>query len=261
MHTIEQIKEKIAKLLEWKEGQEKIGMLHLAEQAAGKIAKLMMEYNLELADIPNEWKKKLSMKQYFWKFMELPSPGRYYADFGRFIARANFCDAYYTNGMTELVIYGQDFEVDIVVYLIETLLHQIRRGGLAEYRQQYNDAKRNYMEAFGRECDDATIAKQIGWINTFQRNYVIGAGQAIANRLYKDLKKEEVKNEKVTALVLVKKNQLEKFLESEGIKLQSVSSGGSRTDAGYAEGYEKGKSVNFSRGINSNGATLTKQLK
>ena len=259
--TLDDVKSKIAKLLQWKEGQESIGMLHLAEQAAEKVAKLMMEYNLELVDINARDNKKATMKQYIWNFMELPSSGVHTATLGIALSKSNFCDCYYTENKTKLVIYGQDFEVDVVVYLLDSLVSQIRYSALSEYRKQYNDAKKNYLEAFDREPSDKQIAENIGWINTFIRNHTIGAAQSIKNRLYNDLKNTASENKKVDALIVVKKNQLDKYLEDQGIKLKTGRANpGSRTNTGYNEGYEKGKNISMNRAINSNGITIQKQL-
>jgi len=246
--TKNSIIEKVQKLLELQKGAEAIGSLEEAANAAEKVQRLLIKYNLELADIAEyEPEKKAKVGRAACRdIYAKKNEGQWIYRLYTVLANHNFCQVILftyrmENGKKNMYVnlIGTRENVTVVKFLSDQLESRIR---VLE--------KKAWENRFFRQ------EKR----NAFRRAYFMGACEGI-NAQLKDAKVRAMQeNVKVTDLVVQTDKELADAIKKmfPNLKEGRMSKSLSARMAGMM-GYNDGKSMNINRGID--GLGNTEQLK
>jgi len=234
--------ERVQKLLELQKGAEAIDSLKEAANAAEKVQKLLLKYNLEMADITrHEPKKKSAMgKSSYREVNAKKNEGRWIYDLYSALARHNFCQLILTSYRMEngkknkyVNLVGTKENVQVVKFLAEQLESRLRVLETRAWKTEgiWADEKRN----------------------AFRRGYFMGACSGIGSQLSEVKRRAMQESVKVTDLVV----QTDKQLNDAVALIFPLLRNGRRTKAPSAAiagslGYRDGKSININRGVNGN---------
>lgn len=181
--NLDKIKSRIEKMLRKAESAKEIGSLHEAELFAKTANKLLMEYNLSISDI-NLGENKQNINDFCLELKYNKTDGDWMVRLYHIIAKFNLCKVIQIGKTTKIVIIGEKYNVDLVMFISSQLVHVIK--SLCSQRwKEYNGFEKK---------------------NTFKRGYYIGA----VNGLYEKLEQQqqELNREMVGITALIKTNEI-----------------------------------------------------
>jgi len=230
---MENILERIQKLIALQEDAERQGSLAEAANAAAKVQDLLLKHNLDMAEVNGHKKvdvilKKLSCKEMGWNKRQ----GRWVPSLFNGICEFNFCNLVmapgWDNEEIKLNLMGEPENVEVVEYMGYTLVQQLLKLEGAAWRSYRGPDKRG----------------------TFRRGYFQGAVLGVTSKLREQRNKAMEDNTGVSALVHVQSEKVEKFQEQEFPHLKKTR--GTRTKAGEAAkqmGFQDGRNAQVNKGV------------
>ena len=241
--TQESVVEKIQKLLEFQHGAEVIDSPEEAANAAEKVQRLLIKHNLSMGDIGGRKEKtKVTRKEYgditnkknesTWVFDLYWGLASY--NFCRFIITSRFGGfdrknkvKYFKTG----VLIGEEENILAVKFLGEQLEQRLRAMAYKRWKemQHYVPEKKN----------------------TFVRGYLRGAVIGIRDQLKEAQEREMQANVKVTSLVHVKMDAVNKYVEDQYKNLKSSKRSSLSGGNGMHTGYVDGKTMPINKGVES----------
>lgn len=253
----EAIIEKIMKLMELG-NEEKNTNPHEREAAMKKAAKMMAEYSINFADL------KASKKEDTFITFDVEGSSEqkidYEARLANAIANAFDCKLVNKQELNKetytfqwyLCFLGSKHDIDIVVYFFKFLRRTL---GTMSIKNVTKESIKENSQMAPRRITEA-------YIRQARNNYCFGMVLTIKDRLDElYLKREEFIPSDCKDLVLVKKNDLNKFMHETFPNLQYSRSTSLKGDmAAYQQGKSDGHKVNLSRPIDSNHSTPSSQL-
>jgi len=233
----DKVLEKIKKLIKLRDGAQRIGSLEESQNAAARIQELLLKYNLEedqistgdTIDIAAGYKALwVDMTEYGWNKNE--------AGFNSLllgvIARANMAKfIIYESKTGSGYLTAKEETLPIIMDLYTRLLTEFR----ALSRSTYPELLRAGLT---REKPP-----------TYRRGYLRGACSGLRDKFLEVEKEMKANDNKITALMVVKSDQVEKATYkilhlSEG-SISSAKRKGVSGVSGYGKGYKDGKSTNL----------------
>lgn len=240
------ILDKIRKLISKRDSAEKIGNMQEAQAFAAKIQELLLKYNLEISELPQEEDSGVTESINQRLTLERRHEGDWVIKLGMVLCKYNFCFLYirgnfdgykYLDG--QMVIAGEPHNIEIVKYLLE---HLVISG-----RQMGKDAlKRNPGEKR----------------NSFLRAFYSGYCGAIYTRLKEQYEKDHTEHGETMALV-VQNSQvaIKDYFEKKGMSFEAGGkSRGYGNNNGRIEGHMAGKKVTMNKAVTGNKNSLNQNL-
>ena len=200
-----------------------------AAAAAAKVEELLMQYNLEMADIViEEEKPKIQAESVIvgeatysvWKRRLLHA-----------VTKFNFCRSISLTGTPRVEIMGKPHNLEIVKYLYNYL----SRVGAVRCDEIYNNDIKGTLNP----------AEAISWKVGFYNGFV----DAIYQRLKEGQKKMETDSSACRALVVQSTAELQKYYEDRHPDAQKIKAKRTGTVDGYLSGQVTGQNVTISPGI------------
>lgn len=236
MSNIEDIKEKISKLIAKEESAREIGNLAEAEAFAAKVQQLLLQYELDVKDLKNQTGESLVIieKRFDTKILTTRHESNWAIYLYNACAKACFCTvlAYGRSAATTFVtLIGTEVNIEMLHLMASRLAVQIRKVARIEFARYVGPDKRN----------------------TWIRGFLKGACHGISQKLRNDAARIMIDQPQMSALVHDKDASMRKYMEEHYPKL-GVSKGraGSSTD-----GYLRGKEVGSTMDVNQSGTRLT----
>lgn len=227
------IKEKLEKLIRKRDSAESLGNLQEAEAFAQKIQQLAIEYGVSLEEIQTgeERRKPIGKMVDITPYMKRHESDWIYLLFHA-CARGNMCMGVGNFTRTAIDIIGAEHNIEIAIYMAESLITQFRELARKDYSKYGGDIKRN----------------------TYIRGWLRGATQAIKERLTENLSKAEASHSG-TALMI--RNQMMEVKEEVRKLYPHLSTSKSHSlmgKDGQQQGYATGKTIGLNKGVGgSNG--------
>lgn len=235
--NLDEIQEKIAKLLNKAESAKELGSLEEAAAFTAKVSELLMKYNLSLSDIKGK-KDKDDVEANKINLADLhgynKTEGDWIVQLYNCIAKFNLCRVIKINKGDALAIMllGDKYNVETVVFISSQLVNRLK----ILQRQRFKE----YSEAGGPEKK-----------GTFKRAYFIGAINAIWDKLEEQKISMERENSNITTLV--KTNEIaiaDKVEELFGDRVKSGKARKVKGQDGAGFGYQDGKNMEINKGLN-----------
>lgn len=236
----ERIVEKIQKLLEFQNGAKQIDSPEEAANAAEKVQRLLVKYNLSIQDIGERKEKSKVTEKKFDDITPKKNEGEWILSLYNVLARFNFStflvvkslETYYPKRVfvKKGVLIGEEENILTVKFLGEQLEHRLR----ALARKRFSE-----VQSFVPEKK-----------NTFIRGYLTGAVKGIGMQLKETQEKMAQENVKVNTLVHVKDDAIKEFMKEKYPNLKSGKSSSLSGRYGYSKGVEDGKNMNINHGLN-----------
>lgn len=244
----EAIISKIMKLMELG-NEEKNTNPHEREAASRMAAKLMADYSIDFIDLKNN---KIKDDPFITITIDGSAEQRvdYEGSLAHNIAKAFDCKMINQTGydhIWRLIFVGSKHDLEIAIYFFKFLRRTL-------YAMSSMNVTRESLKQSNPYLGRKITAK---YIEEARRNYCFGLVQTISERLeelYK--KKEEFIPADCRDLVVVRKDDLDKFLKSQFPNLRHIRATSLKGDVGaYKKGLADGKNVNLSRPISNTGTS------
>lgn len=235
MENLDKITEKIQKLLNKSESAREIGNLEEAEAFAQKVNELLIQYNLTVHDLKgNEPKDNIDTNYIDLEFGK--TEGDWVIKLYNCIAKFNLCRVISIKGTSKIMLIGDPYNQEIVVYTCVHLKHTIKSLRAKRYKEYFGPEKKN----------------------TYYRAYSQGAVNGIWDKLQAQKYEMERQNNNITALVVTNDALLdtkvkEIFGETKSAKSRKLSG----ADGG-SQGYVDGRNMNINKGIKGSNNAQTK---
>jgi hypothetical protein len=235
--NLDEIQEKIAKLLNKAESAKELGSLEEAAAFTAKVSELLMKYNLSLSDIKGKKDKDDVMANKI-NLADLhgynKTEGDWIVQLYNCIAKFNLCRVIKINKGDSLAIMllGDKYNVETVLFISSQMVNRLK----ILQRQRFKE----YSESGGPEKK-----------GTFKRAYFIGAINAIWDKLEQQKVQMERENSNVTTLV--RTNELaiaDKVEELFGDRVKSGKARKVKGQDGAGYGYQDGKNMEINKGLN-----------
>jgi hypothetical protein len=202
-----------------------IGSLEEAEAFTAKVTELLMEYNIEMAEV--DAAEEMGKDEFHnWVYAESVSyKGKGIASLSllglvRVLCRYNFCDFTYNTHFKTFRIYGHADNVDTVIWLYHYLTIGFYRLASLDYKNQTASGRFQYMS-----------------------DWFVGAADGIVGVL-EALRK---KNNKVNALVVLNKKALASYFDKNITNCRTVRGKDKkvRSSEAYDKGYQTGSTYSI----------------
>lgn len=235
--------ERVQKLLELQKGAEAINSLEEAANAVEKVQKILLKYNLEMADVTrhNPKKKSAMGKASYREVSSKKNEGQWIYNLYSVLACHNFCSVILTQYRMEngkknkyVNLVGTKENVQVVKFLAEQLESRLRVLEVRAWKEEgsWTGEKRN----------------------AFRRGYFIGACQGIGSQLEEAKRRAMQESMKVTDLVVQTDKQLNDAIAMIFPYLKnSRRSRASNAMVAGSLGYRDGKAMNINRGVKGGG--------
>lgn len=238
MENKEQIISRIKKLLKSAESFTKIGSTEEAETFTSMATKLLLQYNLDMAEVEasNEDGKRFSN----WKYNEAvsykdnQSGDRWKLDLILVLARFNFCDVVRNRANKEFHVYGTTDNVDIVVYLYNFLSIGLLRIAQENHVKLSDEEKKTYNRY------------------SYLKDFLIGAVSGINEKLKKEREEASQLDCKITSLIVCNKEVLNQYIQERfagNVKKTNMKS--VKVGSAYQEGFQVGKNYKVGERLTS----------
>jgi len=166
---MENIIEKIKKLIKHQQSAEKIGSLNEANAFASKIQKMLNEYNLSMKDITLEELEEKIIQDFM--SCRVPSVSKTLGYFVMYpIAKYNYCRIYLAGD--NMCIVGTKENIEVCKYIYDFCLNNFVRIGKDEFKKEN---------------------LQIG-VDTYLRNFLQGAATGLELKFKNERKLQETEN-------------------------------------------------------------------
>lgn len=235
MSELDQIKEKLKKLISKEESARQLGNLAEAEAFAGKIQELLLKYAIDVEELRNKNQKTDINKE---KVDLSDLIGSHEATWVHELydvgARNNFCKVIYPAKMTwpYVTLIGEDMHREFTHYFVHQLVSKLRELARRSFKEYEGPDKRN----------------------TYIRSFLRGAVHGIGQRL-KEQREEAIRNQpQVNALVINKSAGMIAWMQ-EAYPPGTLGSRKARSAAsadGFASGVIAGRGVSINKGVSGN---------
>jgi len=252
MDNLNQIKDKILKLLALQEGAEKIGSIAEAANAAEKIQNLLLKYNLDLAEIEGrKLEEKMGIEQNSLDLEDLgwnKKEGTWILVLYQALCRYNFCE-FITRSTGKKKVYGFHVigtkeNVAIVTYFGEQLINRFKVMMASAWKEYEGDDKR------GKWKRGYLMGACLGIAAKLRESYELARDKLEEITLNKDNFQQEFKENKLDALMVITANKIAKYVEE---KMPNLGRGRcihkNNGSDGISKGYEDGYKTNIHKGI------------
>jgi len=224
---------RIKKLMRHAESAQKIGSLAEAETFSAKATELIQEYNIELHLLKFDEQEE-DFSQYMYgesiSYKDNQSGQRWKLNLVSVLCKHNFCNYTWKSYSKTFRVYGRMENVDSVVWLYNFL----STGLLRLAQEAHVNRTSEHIMMYG----DRRYA--------FLKDYLIGAVVGIDRKLDRQ-KRESVHAEQITALMVVNKEALGKFLKSQDPTVRTVKMKPMRVGAAYRDGLVAGENYNINK--------------
>lgn len=235
---LEQIKEKLRKLIAMEASAREIGNQAEAEAFAAKIQQLMIEYELEMDDLAGGASQRVHNVGQEW-FDTTPLTGSHESNWVAILycycGKSSFCKVVLSPIFNEkapmrVTIYGDATNRELLHYMIAQLVVKLKELARSSFKKYDGPDKRN----------------------TYFRSFYRGACVGVRDKLLAEMKKEEDARPQVHGLVLNKMGAVQKYLNDNGITFGKASMTKTSSSSGYTDGYSSGRSVTINKGVGGN---------
>lgn len=238
METKKEVTEKILarlkKIMSLKEGAEKIGSLAEAEAAMLAAQRLMVEYNLTLADIPldDNTIRGAEIIEEKIGYFDKRTGGDWRMQLMQSICNGNFCDLIYWSKSKHMAIIGTKENVEVVTFLYYSLSERLFLIAKEEEKKEriYNDKR--YIENISKDA--------------YYRRFLRGAAVGVGIKLRREMKELEMENAKVTGLILFNDKALQTYM-SKNHSTAKARTTNHVVDSIFIKGFETGKNINLQK--------------
>lgn len=233
-HVPENILERIRKLLAKADPTKNDSQAEI-ETAMKMAQKLALEYELDLEKIQVQEKR---IREIFTKIISadtlaVKNEGSWLQSLITVLGKHNYCVVHFMkrgSKVMSLRIYGEDHNIEMTGFMFDQLVPRIRTL-----------AKQSYKTYEGFETK-----------NTYIRGFLHGCVIGLNTMLDKLRKEEEAANNKVTALILVKENAVNTYLEENSLVAKGThNSRKLQGGDGQWDGYVEGKNMTLQKGLNA----------
>lgn len=251
--SLDVVMRKIAKLKKLYEGAKEINSEGEANKAAVIMQKLLIEYNLTMEDVSSKEEKNQN------NVLDEKISGNDYKTMGGIweqrvtyvICKWNFCKCYiYGNSYRNLVIVGRKNNIEFVKWLTSVLKERF-----------YDLAKKRWKE-YHKINPDSPISQGV-WM----RSYLIGCAEGLDANFKKEKeivqKKDNQKSERVTALVLRSKTEIDEYVKNQYGRVKKSNKGVGKNYNFNARftGYNDGRNTNINNPLTNDNKSVKKFLK
>lgn len=258
MDKLEEIKDKLRKLIAKEESARDLGNQAEAEAFASKVQQLLLQYELDLGDIKSQTaetieireerftvfaKSKISLEmllnpQSGYKLVDLTvkNESNWIRDLYGIIAHTNFCEIL-AHGKDPFVVIliGSDMNREMVHYMVLQLVSKMRNLARKSFSTYEGPDKRN----------------------TFIRSFLRGCNEGIQTRLMLDRLAADKNQPQVHALIVQKDRMVNDYLSNTyGGKLgRGKASSKLSSRDGFNRGMETGRTINTKTELKTSGGT------
>jgi len=226
------ILDKIKKLLALAESAQKIGSLSEAENAMSKATALMLEYNIEQADIDRSKGEDSCISEgEHYSFKDNQSGNRWKLELMETLAKHNLCDVLFSSYMKTMRVVGEEQNIAIVNYLFVFIAPR-----LLKIAQQYHVALPE---------NEKFMRNRRGILQSF----LLGAVGGLDAKLWKQKKSMEQQS-KLSALVVSHQDKIQRYYGTfekpvKVVSLREVL----QDEKDSLEGYRAGASLEINQGL------------
>jgi hypothetical protein len=240
---LDEIKEKLRKLIAKEESSRELGNQMEAEAFASKIQELLLQYELDIEEVRGKDKASDIEKE---KVDITDIVGSHEGTWVYLLygvgAENNFCKVVmpYKWDYNYLTLIGEENNREFTHYFVNQLISKLRELARRSFKEYRGTDKRN----------------------TYIRAFLRGAVDGIKSRLQKDRKEAMDSTPQVYGLVVRKDAALRIFMDQayRPGSLGSRSNTSTSSQAGYLNGVAAGQGVSINKGVSSRGMGGTKLL-
>lgn len=238
---IERILEKLRKLMDLEASARSLGNEGEANAAAAGINRLLIEYNLELEDVPMEQKIKDPVERELVVNGNIPYMGYpWYRFLFDVVCKYNLCKALRSRSdRTCLYVVGRKTNRETVLYLFSFLTSCFVRLGRLNYKRFKYKCLRN-----GVHCPDAC---------QYMKSYLLGCALGLELKFKNE---QEVMPCNVTALVVSNDKLLQDYLSSQDVGPARRQRAQDYLQTALQDGQTDGYNVQINKGIEGKSKTI-----
>ena len=242
-NKLQNILEKLRKLMDLKNSATECGEAGEAAAAAAGITRLLKEYDLTLQDIPSELKPQdpvdIEKVEFHCSYMNLKWYWLMLDAIAQFnnasIIRTQYKNTFGKIYHTIYKVVGRKKNREIVLYLTSFLSNQFLQIGKREYSYYKDSCKANGEESIKS--------------GEFMNSFLLGCVKGLREKLQAE--QESMSSEKMTALVKVSRQEIDEFLKG-----MNVTNARHRKSSVYGDVYglgeKTGREISINKGINGN---------
>lgn len=224
--------DKIKKLLAKSDSAKELGNTAEAETYAMKVQELLIQHNLEMADLKEEEKSEIIMEVMDLKdiFNIGKSEGPWITQLIGTLAMYNLCRIIIIGRMSgnKIYIFGEEHNIEVVKYMHDQIVTKVKKLSLKAWSEYRGMEKRN----------------------TFLRGYKSGVVIGITSKLREQQANQMNQYEGMTGLVKVNDHKLNDRINMEfGGGLGTAKNRRLSGQDGSNRGFQDGKNMNLSKGI------------
>lgn len=259
MDKLEEIKDKLRKLIAKEESARELGNQAEAEAFASKVQQLLLQYELDLGDIKSQTAETIEIKEERFTvynksklvlyIISNPSAGykiidltvknesNWIRDLYGIVALTNFCKILaHAKDPYVVILIGTDMNREFVHYMVLQLVSKMR-----------NLARKSYSTYKGTDKR-----------NTFIRSFLRGCNEGISTRLMLDRLAADRDKPQVHALIVQKDRMVNDYLsKTYGNKLgKGRANSKLSSQDGFNRGMETGRTINAKTEIRTGGTKL-----
>jgi len=230
---------------------------HESEAAAAKAQELLLHYNLSESELDAFRSKAEKITRQYYTGHQSPNglqEVRWKIQLADAVARNNLCKVIHHPYQKKISWIGTEPNIEISKYLYEMLVNDIEF--LAE--KLWNDilAIREVEDKSGMEFfTDPSLRTVHGRV--WKKSFYLGMVRSLTDRLTKNL--NDLRNvANINALVLSNSTAIKEYISGEFGRLSRGhwGTGGQLNNSAYRTGMEKGKSLQFRKGISGYGGSV-----
>ena len=229
---LDNVLKKLRKLQKLYEGAKSINSESEAATAAALIQKLLVEYNLTMAEVSNNEKIEENevMEHFCSGFNYRSVGGKWEYQLWYVLCKWNFCKCFmYGNSCKSLVIFGKKENLEMVQWLHDML------------SERYVEFSRKRFHEY-EKTEEYTMSFRRPSMDKFQRSYLMGVVWGLDTKLEevseKDKQDDKEYGDKVTALVVRSNTDIDDFIAK---KYGGTKTGHRRNTNYMSSAYTKGR--------------------
>jgi len=270
MSNLDNIKDKIQKLLNKAESAKDLNNIEEAAAFSAKVNELLTKYNLEKSDI--ELKSEDDISEDFPDLVVTTRHGTWTGKLLTVLGNFNYCKVILHGQKNMIVsIIGEPNNIEIVTFLYSILQRQFETNAKEKFREYLKSVRESIKEQYS-DSDipnyNKILAKPWRFIKSvssrsqYLKSYYLGAIHGVNQKLQQELEKNNTKyGNKLNTLIKVNDDKIDRFIEE---KYSDLKNRGQRklkvnSDA-YNSGYDNGINSKFSKGVASGHSVATKSL-
>lgn len=235
--------ERIKKLMDKADSSKEIGSLAEAEAFASKVQELLLQHNLDVADvIKASTGSKKDFKNWLYSeeisYRDNPVGSKLKRMLMGVITSYNLCSYTYNVRKETMRVYGNEENVNLCIFLFNFL-----HINLVRLREEHVTER-------GHKKSPEPIRYRI------RKSFMIGALTGLDAK-FKSLVKEHTMSDQINSLMIVNKDALKEFIKIQDVTLKKSSSRPITLYDGkaYASGVDAGKNAHLGKSLSSSAAT------